>query len=49
MTPDPHPADVGTVNQQVIHALLTADWPALDRLVPHEPLVDPWEEDDPGE
>lgn len=56
MTPDPNePAlptstnrrsDVGTVNAAVIHALLTHNWPELDRLVPRTVLVDTVELDD---
>ncbi len=44
MTPPPpkrDPDDVGTVNQAVLHALLTRDWAALARLVPRARVVDP--------
>ena len=44
VTPPPpkrDPDDVGTVNQAVLHALLTHNWPELDRLVPRQPVQDP--------
>lgn len=33
--------DVGAVNQAVLTALLTRNWPELERLVPRSPVPDP--------
>lgn len=33
--------DVGAVNQAVLAALLTRNWPELDRLVPRQRVQDP--------